>query len=251
MQIKLLSSLLIVTAAGLTACANVNESRVNEVAANEVVQALSAQQKEYAIEQNEEGVFIICELPCLFASEYQQPENLDEEAEQQLPAQEQAAALAEQDKSEQVAMNVNQQDAASSAAQQEDLKTNSASDLDVASQSPVYTAVFEFNEHQLDAEETLELQEYFISLDKAEVRLSGFTDDIGPEDYNLKLAQRRIDEVAKKLTQLGFEVVETRALGKCCYLSTNETPEGRRANRRVEVFFINNQEEVNDDANQF
>ncbi|MEJ2405367.1 MAG: OmpA family protein [Candidatus Thiodiazotropha sp.] len=63
----------------------------------------------------------------------------------------------------------------------------------------------------------------------------GFTDDTGPQRYNDLLALRRADSVAKALRELGIDKVKTTAKGKCCYLSGNETPQGRANNRRVEI----------------
>ena len=67
------------------------------------------------------------------------------------------------------------------------------------------------------------------------VSLFGYTDSIGAVDYNLRLSQRRADEVAKVFREKGVVVVSVIGLGETNPVSDNSTPEGRHNNRRVEV----------------
>ncbi|MEW8375831.1 MAG: OmpA family protein [Candidatus Thiodiazotropha sp.] len=78
----------------------------------------------------------------------------------------------------------------------------------------------------------------------------GFTDDTGPKQYNDRLARRRADSVAKALQELGVGGLRTRAVGKCCYLSTNDTPQGRADNRRVEIHLSINHENTRSRADE-
>lgn len=68
--------------------------------------------------------------------------------------------------------------------------------------------------------------------------LRGYTDDIGPSGYNLRLAEKRVAAVEEKLLELGLPVARKEALGACCFVASNDTAEGRAENRRVEVFLI-------------
>ena len=73
---------------------------------------------------------------------------------------------------------------------------------------------------------------------EAKVQLSGHTDYIGTDVYNIRLSQRRIDSVMvflinkEKLSRSRFFMPV--GYGESRPIATNETPEGRFRNRRVE-----------------
>ena len=71
----------------------------------------------------------------------------------------------------------------------------------------------------------------------AEVVLAGFTDNVGSEEHNLPLSQRRVESVAKYLEQQGVERDRMALLwyGQTNPIADNSTPAGRAKNRRVEV----------------
>lgn len=69
--------------------------------------------------------------------------------------------------------------------------------------------------------------------------LRGYTDDIGPSGYNLRLAEKRVAAVEEKLIELGLPVLRKEALGACCFVASNDTADDRALNRRVEVFVLN------------
>lgn len=75
-----------------------------------------------------------------------------------------------------------------------------------------------------------------------EIRVEGHTDSQGSSSYNLELSQDRADSVRLYLIQQGIagDRITARGLGEERPLETNETPEGRAVNRRVE-FHITNQ----------
>lgn len=64
--------------------------------------------------------------------------------------------------------------------------------------------------------------------------VTGYTDDIGPQGYNDSLAMARAEAVATALRDMGVPA-RVEARGKCDYIDTNETPQGRAANRRAEI----------------
>jgi OOP family OmpA-OmpF porin len=70
----------------------------------------------------------------------------------------------------------------------------------------------------------------------AYVILSGFTDSVGSEEYNLALSQRRAQSVASHLMN-SYGIDETRIVtlwyGKADPVTSNATAEGRARNRRV------------------
>lgn len=70
------------------------------------------------------------------------------------------------------------------------------------------------------------------------LEIEGHTDAVGSEEYNLKLSQERANSVRDYLLQAGLmqnRITSTRGLGKSTPVATNDTPEGRQMNRRVEL----------------
>lgn len=67
--------------------------------------------------------------------------------------------------------------------------------------------------------------------------VEGFTDSRGSDAYNLDLSARRANAVRTALTAsgVGAERIEMRGYGEAFPIASNETPEGRQLNRRVEV----------------
>jgi outer membrane protein OmpA-like peptidoglycan-associated protein len=72
---------------------------------------------------------------------------------------------------------------------------------------------------------------------KATVNVSGHTDNTGKEDYNLTLSSERAEVVAEFLLDRGVdpERVSSNGKGSSQPILPNNTPEGRRKNRRVEI----------------
>ncbi len=69
------------------------------------------------------------------------------------------------------------------------------------------------------------------------VRIEGFTDSVGAEDYNLGLSQQRAEAVGLALQALGVEGhrILARGYGEMYPVAGNDTPAGRQRNRRVEI----------------
>jgi outer membrane protein OmpA-like peptidoglycan-associated protein len=69
----------------------------------------------------------------------------------------------------------------------------------------------------------------------------GYTDNIGGEDYNLGLSQRRADSVKSFLVQQGIDSSRLSASGKGkgSPVADNSSATGRQQNRRVEVIIEN------------
>lgn len=67
------------------------------------------------------------------------------------------------------------------------------------------------------------------------VSVSGYTDRIGDEDHNLKLSQRRADEVAKSI---GVDKKFSKGYGKSKLLYNNDLPEGRFYSRTVNIEIV-------------
>jgi outer membrane protein OmpA-like peptidoglycan-associated protein len=73
------------------------------------------------------------------------------------------------------------------------------------------------------------------------VRIEGYTDSVGTEDFNLGLSQRRADSVKSYLVNqgIGSERLTTAGKGEADPVAGNDSASGRQQNRRVEVV-INN-----------
>jgi outer membrane protein OmpA-like peptidoglycan-associated protein len=71
------------------------------------------------------------------------------------------------------------------------------------------------------------------------VRIEGFTDATGSDDYNEALSQRRAQAVATALESRGIpsERLQVVGRGKSAPVAGNDTSAGRQQNRRVELIF--------------
>jgi outer membrane protein OmpA-like peptidoglycan-associated protein len=80
---------------------------------------------------------------------------------------------------------------------------------------------------------SLVLKEY----DKTILEVAGHTDSTGSEEHNQALSERRAASVAQYLTSQGVnpQRILTVGAGQSRPIASNDTPEGRQANRRVEL----------------
>lgn len=69
------------------------------------------------------------------------------------------------------------------------------------------------------------------------IQLEGHTDNLGNPEANLKLSEERVESVKNYLTKKGIarRRVKTKAFGGTQLLTDDTSPEGRNANRRVEL----------------
>ena len=67
--------------------------------------------------------------------------------------------------------------------------------------------------------------------------IEGHTDSVGTDDYNQQLSERRAQVVRDYFVQQGINsgAIEANGYGKTEPIATNDTPEGRQQNRRVEL----------------
>ncbi|MEO8445399.1 MAG: OmpA family protein, partial [Gammaproteobacteria bacterium] len=73
--------------------------------------------------------------------------------------------------------------------------------------------------------------------DKTVVDVAGHADSVGPDDKNMELSQRRAGSVSSYLGGQGIDpqrLVAT-GYGETRPVASNDTPEGRSQNRRVEI----------------
>lgn len=104
--------------------------------------------------------------------------------------------------------------------------------------------LFDFNSAEVrdDARATLDKVAQVISFySDALVEIHGHTDDLGTEEYNLDLSQRRANAVRDYLITvraMNPEMLTARAFGKSQPVAPNDTEENRQRNRRVEVVIL-------------
>ena len=90
------------------------------------------------------------------------------------------------------------------------------------------------------AELTVErLAKFLVSNPETRVRIEGFTDNTGSQEFNELLSQRRADAVARALRNQDVPAsqLQTVGRGEAFPVASNSTAAGRQQNRRVEIVF--------------
>lgn len=98
---------------------------------------------------------------------------------------------------------------------------------------------FETDSYELKPESKAELQKLIEFLNQnptVAIEISGHTDTVGTEDYNLKLSKSRAEAVYNYLIDNNIDAARMTyaGYGFSKPMSTNDTPEGRALNRRTE-----------------
>ncbi|MCK4837199.1 MAG: OmpA family protein [Desulfobulbaceae bacterium] len=102
---------------------------------------------------------------------------------------------------------------------------------------------FAYNSHSLRQKSFAEL-DLWVSFLKGQqemkVVLRGYTDSAGDHEYNIKLSKNRAQAVADYLVGKGVNSnrLIVKGVGSAQPVATNDTPEGRSLNRRVEIKFV-------------
>ena len=79
-----------------------------------------------------------------------------------------------------------------------------------------------------------------MTLKQYSIYVYGYTDDIGTQDYNLKLSARRAQAVRSSLINAGIkpDAITAKGFGKSDPRVKSDTPKARSANRRVEIGIV-------------
>jgi len=101
-------------------------------------------------------------------------------------------------------------------------------------------ALFDTNADTLNGEGEQALADLLVQLEQYQeisvMYVTGHTDSRGSDEYNQGLSERRASTVAAYLEAAYPDVeVSSQGMGESVPVETNSTPEGRQANRRVEV----------------
>ncbi len=99
--------------------------------------------------------------------------------------------------------------------------------------------LFDFDSDVLTNEAVEQLEDVYSLLRKNRamyMEISGHTDEVGPDGYNLSLSKRRAQQVIEHLKSKGIDAsrLQLTFFGKQQPVADNETDEGRHQNRRVE-----------------
>jgi outer membrane protein OmpA-like peptidoglycan-associated protein len=72
------------------------------------------------------------------------------------------------------------------------------------------------------------------------VEVAGYTDSTGDEAFNVALSQRRAEAVRQALVKFGADpdMLIAKGYGSADPIASNDTPEGRRRNRRIEYHIV-------------
>jgi outer membrane protein OmpA-like peptidoglycan-associated protein len=102
--------------------------------------------------------------------------------------------------------------------------------------------LFESGKTSLKPESFPALDELFSTLQAASgsrIEIGGHTDSRGRDSINLRISQQRADIIKSYLVKKGISAdrITARGFGASEPVATNETEEGRQANRRTEVRF--------------
>ena len=84
------------------------------------------------------------------------------------------------------------------------------------------------------------LKEFIEQHENISVIIEGHTDNIGSEQYNMALSQRRATSVLNYLTEKGIDkkILTAKGLGEVKPIASNANPAGRALNRRTEIYII-------------
>ncbi|HEV7620647.1 MAG TPA: OmpA family protein, partial [Flavisolibacter sp.] len=99
---------------------------------------------------------------------------------------------------------------------------------------------FETNSDKLKVASLVQLDELAVILNRypeAKLIIEGHTDDVGTDEYNITLSQKRTESVKKYLVSKGISESRLTAIGygESKPIADNKTSIGRAKNRRVEL----------------
>ena len=85
-----------------------------------------------------------------------------------------------------------------------------------------------------------DLAEYLLRKKNIKLEIGGHTDDVGSDESNLSLSQRRAQAVVNYLVKkgIGSDRLKAKGYGETQPVADNSTAEGRQRNRRTELLIL-------------
>jgi general secretion pathway protein A len=120
------------------------------------------------------------------------------------------------------------------------------SDVQIKNESPFpkmeFVLYFKHNSNEIREKEVAKLDrivEFMTKNPETKIEVKGYTDSLGLLDYNLHISDLRANIIKIYLTNRGIHNsrIKAKGLGPENPIASNETLEGRRLNRRVEIEF--------------
>ena len=108
---------------------------------------------------------------------------------------------------------------------------------------------FDSSELTADARKNLDaVAEIFNEFPDTELMIEGHTDNVGNDDYNMKLSKRRANAVAAYIQSKGVAAsrFKIEGFGETRPIADNATKEGQAKNRRVEIGVAANEQMIQD-----
>lgn len=110
--------------------------------------------------------------------------------------------------------------------------------------------LFQTGKYNLTQSAQTDLTKFAVNLinnPNTNVQIFGYTDNTGSMEVNTRLSNQRANEVRNYLIKCGVDPNRLTAQGipMADYVASNDTPEGRALNRRVEIYITANQEMIN------
>lgn len=109
--------------------------------------------------------------------------------------------------------------------------------------------LFQTGKYDLNPQAQSDLTKFAVSLIQnpdTDVKITGYTDNTGSYAVNQKLSEQRANAVRNYLINCGVSPSRLTAIGipMADYVASNDTPEGRALNRRVEIKITANQQMI-------
>jgi outer membrane protein OmpA-like peptidoglycan-associated protein len=123
-----------------------------------------------------------------------------------------------------------------------DVTRTADNELDVALRNDV---LFDVDSASLRSESQATLRDMaavFNRYNDTTIDVQGYTDSTGTADHNMGLSQRRADSVRDYLSREGVSPsrISARGFGESNPKASNDMPDGRQLNRRVEIHVLGN-----------
>ncbi len=144
-----------------------------------------------------------------------------------------AACVSSKDLHTSVVFNLPASNSSNSAIAKTVEKKDSYLDFDISDENFAFNSAI-FQPKQEFINKVNQLSTYIASHPKISVSITGHTDNVGSDAYNIRLGQQRAEAVKAYMAKLGLKInINATSQGEKSPIVTNDSEEGRAQNRRV------------------